>query len=119
MKLFRRNLPQVGPAKPDDVLREPIPTTPQPAPAEKPLEISLSAEQKSILEKPIDPRVGRILQDIYDDKAAAEAALNARRIIVFPSGDSGERHVVQDKEGFWRIVPGNPPASPNKLFDAV
>src|SRR5712691_6572426 len=116
MKLFRRSLPQVGPAKPDDGLLQPIPTTPQPAAAAKPLEISLSNEQKSLLQKPIDPRVDRILQEIYDDKAAAERALNARRIIEFPHGDSGERHVTQDEDGFWRIVPGAPPISLNEFF---
>jgi len=30
------------------------------------------------------------LDEIYEDKAAAERALNARRIIEFPHGDSGE-----------------------------
>ena len=119
MKLFRRSPPEAGPAKPADGPPAPIPPTTQPEPAEKPLEISLSAEQKSMLEKPIDPRVDRILHEIYDDKAAAERALNARRIIEFPIGDSGERHVIQDEEGFWRIVPGAPPTSLNEFFDAI
>jgi hypothetical protein len=85
----------------------------------KPREISLSAEQKSLLEKPLDPRVDRILQEIYADKAAAEAALKARRIIAFPKDDSGERHVIQDERGFWRIVPGPAPTTLNEFFDAL
>ena len=119
MKLFRRSLVEVGPAKPDDGPLQPIPTTPQAAPAAKPLEISLSDEQKSMLENPIDPRVDRILQEIYADKEAAERALKSRRIIEFPHGDSGERHVIQDEEGFWRIVPGAPPVSLNEFFGAI
>lgn len=82
-------------------------------------EISLSAEQKSLLEKPIDPRVDRILQEIYEDRAAAERALNARRIIDFPHGDSGERHVIQDEHGFWRVVPGPTPNIPRQLLDGL
>jgi len=119
MKLFRRSLAEVGPAKPDDGPLQPIPATPQAAPAAKPLEISLSDEQKSMLENPIDPRVDRILHEIYDDKAAAELALKSRRIIDFPHSDSGERHVIQDEDGFWRIVPGAPPTSLNEFFDAI
>jgi hypothetical protein len=79
----------------------------------------LSAEQQSLLDKPVDPRVDRILQEIYADRAAAEAALKARRIIVFPKGDSGERHVIQDDQGFWRIVPGPAPTTLNEFFDAL
>jgi hypothetical protein len=81
--------------------------------------ISLNAEQKEILNKPVDPRVSRILQEIYEDRAAAERALKSRRIIDFPADDSGERHVVQDEQGFWRIVPGPPPVEARKLFDAI
>ena len=107
MKLFRRRPPQAGPANSADA-------TPAP-----PLEISLSAEQKCLLEKPLDPRVGRILRKIYSNKAEAERALNARRIIDFPHGDSGERHVIQDEHGFWRIVPGPPPQRDAQLFDSL
>jgi hypothetical protein len=82
-------------------------------------EISLSAEEKSMLEKPLDPRVDRILQEIYADRAAAERALKARRIISFPNDDSGERHVVQDPDGFWRIVSGPAPTKLNEFFDAL
>jgi hypothetical protein len=79
----------------------------------------LSGEQKSMLEKPLDPRVDRILHEIYADRAAAERALQARRIISFPSDDSGERHVVQDADGFWRIIPGPVPTKLNEFFDAL
>jgi hypothetical protein len=82
-------------------------------------EISLSAEQKSMLEKPVDARVDRILQEIYADRAAAERALKARRIISFPNDDSGERHVVQDPDGFWRIVPDSAPTKLNEFLDAL
>ncbi|SRR6266849_10290004 len=112
MKLFRRGS---GPAKPADA----TPALAQSIPHQEPLGISLSDEQKSMLESPIDPRVGRILQEIYADKAAAERALNSRRVIDFPHGDSGERHVIQDEQGFWRIVPGAPPTSLNEFFDAL
>jgi hypothetical protein len=67
-----------------------------------------------MLEKPLE----RILQEIYADRAAAERALKARRIITFPNDDSGERHVVQDPDGFWRIVPGPAPTKLNEFFDA-
>lgn len=81
--------------------------------------ISLNAEQREILNKPLDPRVDRILQEIYQDRAAAERALNSRRIIDFPADDSGERHVVQDEQGFWRIVPGPAPIEPKQFFEAI
>src|ERR1700680_2240229 len=110
MKLFRRRPPQAGPANSADAT---------PAPPKQPLEISLSAEQKCLLEKPLDPRVDRILRKIYSNKAEAERALNARRIIDFPHGDSGERHVIQDEHGFWRIVPGPPPQRDAQLFDSL
>jgi len=112
MKLFRRSS---GPAQ----VAAPavVPATVK-AP-EKPRPISLSAEHKSLLEKPVDPRVDRILQEIYADRAAAEAALKARRIIAFPASDGGERHVVRGEDGFWRIVPGPAPTTLNEFFDAL
>jgi len=110
MKLFRRRPPHAGPANSADAT---------PAPPKQPLEISLSAEQKCLLEKPLDPRVDRIFDEIYEDRAAAERALNARRIIEFPHGDSGERHVIRDERGFWRIVPGPAPGSLKEFFDAL
>lgn len=114
MKLFRRTVAAAQPA-----IVDPTPAPPAPKPFPKPREIPLSAEHKSLLEKPVDPRVDRIMQEIYADRAAAEAALKARRIIVFPAGDSGERHVVQDEQGFWRIVPGPAPTTLNEFFDAL
>lgn len=81
--------------------------------------IALNDEHKSLLEKPVHPRVEKILQEIYADRAAAEAALKARRIIDFPKGDSGERHVIQDNAGFWRIVPGAAPTTLNGVADAL
>lgn len=115
MKLFHRSQSVARAAISADATPIPITTTP----LKKPREISLSAEQKSLLEKPLDPRVDRILQEIYADKAAAETALKTRRIIAFPKGDSGERHVIQDEHGFWRIVPGPAPTTLNEFFDAL
>jgi hypothetical protein len=115
MKLFRRNKNSVQPAKNNLPL----------APVEEALDpiqvrqISLSAEEKSLLEKPVDPRVERILREMYANKAAAECALNSQRLRSFSSADIGDRHVVQDQDGFWRIVPGSPPESETQLFDAI
>lgn len=119
MKLFRRRPPQAGPANSADATPGPVAPAPQPAPPKQPLEILLSAEQKCLLEKPLDPRVDRILHEIYEDKAAAERTLEARRIIELPHGDSDERHVIQDERGFWRIVPGPAPTSLKESFDAL
>ena len=112
MKLFRRNS---GPGVAAAATPPPLP----PAPSQEPRAIPLSADQKRLLEKPVDPRVDRILQEIYADRVAAEAALKTRRIIVFPSADSGERHVVQGDDGFWRIVPGPAPTALSEFFDAL
>jgi len=71
-------------------------------------EISLNCEQKTILEKPVDARVDRILEELYADRATAERVLKGRHVIAFPDGTSGEAQVVQDKNGFWRIVPAEP-----------
>src|SRR2546425_7781908 len=100
MKLFRRG------SSAKAVAASPLPALPVPPPQLQ--KVSLSAEHKIILEKPVDSRVERILQGIYADRAAAERALKGRRVIEFPYADSGERRVVQDKDGFWRIVPGEP-----------
>ena len=104
MKLFRKRPSQLDAPKIADA---PAPAVPAPAPPSPPKlqGIALNAEQKDLLQTPVDPRVERILQDIYADRAAAERALKSRRIIEFPLGDSGERRVVQDEHGFWRIVP--------------
>jgi hypothetical protein len=116
MNLFRRHRDSAEPpevtfelALPSQQRRKPLCLEP----------ISMNAEQKSLLEGPIHPRVERILQEIYDDRAAAERALNARRIIEFPASDSGEPYVVQDENGFWRIVPGTAPVKSARLADRV
>jgi hypothetical protein len=116
MNLFRRRRNSAAPPENTFELAPTKPTQNTPVPL---TEISLTAEQKSMLEKPLDPRVDRILQEIYADRAAAERALKARRIISFPNDDSGERHVVQDRDGFWRIVPGPTPTKPNEFFEAL
>ena len=115
MKLFRKPTAQPRPSQ----AAEPAPAPPPPPAAPDPPRISLTPEQKDLLQTPVDPRVDRILQEIYADRAAAEAALKARRIIAFPVGDSGERHVIQDENGFWRIVPGPAPTKLNEFFDAL
>ncbi len=112
MKLFRKSSPAHHSVEPP-----PIPSSlvvpPKPT-------ICLSAEQKAILEQPVDPRVDRILGEIYGEKAAAERALKSHlRIVKFPDAHSEERHVVQDKNGFWRIVPGPAPNEKSGLFDAL
>jgi hypothetical protein len=71
------------------------------------IQISLSAEQKEILDQPVDPRVDKILKKqilrkLYGDRAAAEKALKAGET----SGDGANRRVVQDANGFWRITDG-------------
>ncbi len=118
MKLFRRT---EKPQQPADNPPVPTPATSHRAPPHRPAPkaISLSAEQKSILAKPVDPRVNRILQNIYADKAAAERALNAQRVIDFPRGTTGKPHVVQESDGFWRIVPGSAPVEPVSMMDAL
>lgn len=115
MKLFFKSRNTSAPAENTFELAPAIPKPPVHLPAE----ISMSAEQKEILDQPISSRVTRILDQIYADRAAAERALNARRIVSFPSSDTGERHVVQDSDGFWRIVPGPALKTPSRLFDAL
>ncbi len=90
-----------------------------PPPPPKPQRIALNAEQKDLLQTPVDPRVERILQEIYADRAAAERALKSRRIIEFPLGDPGERRVIQDENGFWRIVPVSTELKGAQLGDRV
>jgi hypothetical protein len=87
MNLFRRRRNAL--AAPENTF-ELAPANPTQNTRPWPPEISLSAEEESTLEKPLDPRVDRILQEIYADRAAAERALKARRIISFPNDDSGE-----------------------------
>ena len=119
MKLFRR--PTSPPAQAGETVPPVAVTLPEPAQIpEPPRKISLSDEQKSILKEAFDPRVDRILNEIYADKAAAEHALtSARRIINFPPSDSGERRVIQDENGFWRIVPGPVTEQPISMLGAL
>jgi hypothetical protein len=59
--------------------------------------ISLSAEQKTLLETPVDPRVHRLLEKINDSKVA-EQARRPRRAIGFGQGDEpGPVHAESDK----------------------
>jgi hypothetical protein len=115
MKLFRKSRAAAQPAQMLEVPPLPSPV----APVQAPRAICVSAEQTCLLEKPVDPRADRIMQEIYADRAAAEAALKARRIIAFPSGDSGERHVIQCADGLWQIVPGPAPTTLNEFFDVL
>jgi hypothetical protein len=108
MKLFRRS--DDPPRKAGENAAGVEPALPEILPA--PREISLSTEQKSILEEPVDPRVDIILQGIYGDKTAAEQAMNASR-------NSGKRHVIQDQSGLWRIVPDPVPQEPISLLGAL
>ena len=110
MKLFRRS----GPAK-EGTSKEAASSTPPPVLPPKVREISLSAEQKTILETPVNPRVEHILEEIYADRATAERALKERRVIEFPQATLGEPRVVQDKDGSWRIVPATPENAVNAL----
>lgn len=118
MKVFRRGAESPQKADNDPLPPQPAPErAPQPPPA--PQKISLSAEQKRILAEPIDPHVDQILQEIYANKIVAEQALNAHRMIDPSKNDSHKRHIAQDKDGFWRIVPGPIPEAPISLLDAL
>lgn len=116
MKLFFKS--RNAAAAPENTF-ELAPATAKPAPVSAVVQISLSAEQKELLDQPVSARVTRIMDQIYADKAAAERALNSRQIVSFPAADTGERHVVQDADGFWRIVPGPAPKAQSRLFDAL
>jgi hypothetical protein len=116
MKLFRsrRNEAQVPEVSfqltlPSQKRKQPIYIAP----------LSLNAEQKSILETPVDPRVGRIMNEIEREKIALERAVDARRIVHFPHSDTGESEVIKDESGYWRIVPGDVPTKPTELSDAL
>src|SRR5437762_12250748 len=50
----------------------------------EPLVVALSADQKAILAKPIDPRVEQLLQELRAVKEAAERGEDSDRIIQFP-----------------------------------
>jgi hypothetical protein len=70
MKLFRRRAdaaqPVNQPVASSLTVPQEIPAEPVSAGIKHALEaIALSAEQKKVIEKPIDPRVGRILQGLH------------------------------------------------------
>lgn len=116
MKLFFKRRNTAAPA--ENPFEPTTSAAKEPPPARELPQIRLSAEQKDLLEQPVHPRVGRIMDEIYADKAAAERAVKSRQILNFPSADSGERHVVQDADGFWRIMPGPAPKE-QRLLDAL
>src|SRR5438128_11704457 len=118
MKLFRKWPSQQYTPKTADPPASALPAS-APPPPPKPHRIALNAEQKDLLQTPVDPRVERILQEIFADRAAAERALKSRRIIEFPLGDPGERRVIQDENGFWRIVPVSTEVKGAQLGDRV
>jgi len=116
MKLFRRRPPQAGPANSADATPAPVRSLRRPNSHLKFRE----APNKNVCWK------NRLIQESIEfwtkstrTKLPQERALNARRIIEFPHGDSGQRHVIQDKHGFWRIVPGLASASLKESFDAL
>ena len=53
--------------------------------------ISMSADLKSMLDQPLDPRVDRILQKINDGKITDERSAKGPRIIRPPRGDEQSR----------------------------
>jgi hypothetical protein len=50
----------------------------------EPLVVALTAEQKAILARPIDPRVEQLLQELRAVREAAEREADSDRIIQFP-----------------------------------
>jgi hypothetical protein len=111
MKLFRRHAdaakPVNQPVVSSSTVPQEIPAEPVSAGIKQSFDaIALSAEQEEILKKPIDPRVLRILHELHADKSAAEAVLKAGSIIQFPQNELTGARVVQDENGFWRIVGG-------------
>jgi hypothetical protein len=65
-----------------------VATCAAPAPLRELPVIALTAEEKTMLAQPIDPRVGRILEELRAIKAAEELAPGSSRIIRFPGNDS-------------------------------
>jgi hypothetical protein len=124
MKLFRRRggsdkpVSETGPAH--HALAGQAAAAKQPPNLPQVREISLSAEQKSMLERSVDPRGNKILKGTYASKAAAEHALDARGTTDFPHADASEKRVIQDEHGFWRIVedPG-PDMSSSQMLDGL
>ncbi len=93
MKLFPRRDSSGTPANPPVGGTEEMPVLPPPK-----ITISLSEEQKTMLETPVDPRVHRLLQKINDGKITA-AQSQARRVIGFVNGDELKQAPAEsDKE---------------------
>lgn len=82
-------------------------------------EISLSAEQKALLKGPVNPRVDKILSELFDDRAAAEKALATRRATAGAVSIKEGARVIQDASGFWRIVAGDPPDNSVSMLDGL
>jgi hypothetical protein len=104
VKLFRERGKSPAPAAEVVISRSPIRTE------KRPIEfppIPLSPEQRAVLQSPITERVARILKGIYGDKAAAERAIKARRIVSFPFGGGHPSHAMQYDDGYWHIAPGS------------
>lgn len=94
----------VSPAPPETVSQIPLK-----------IEIHMTEEQKALLDTPIDPRVDKIMRQLYADRTEAEAALKAGR----RPGDTKNHQVVQDPNGFWRIAKGPAPATPANLLNGL
>lgn len=91
MKLFQKRPPPTGKGETEtESLAFLIPAK---------IEIHMSAEQKALLDTPVDPRVDKIMRQMYVDQTAAEAALKAGQ----RPGDKTKHQVVRDPNGFWRI----------------
>ena len=81
MKLFHRRDPS---AKAQEA-------EPEAAPVLPPIvTISLSDEQKTLLETPVDPRVQRLLQKLNDGRAAEKPG-QPRRVIGFTQADEAKQ----------------------------
>jgi hypothetical protein len=79
-----------------------------------PASIPLSEELRAILDQPVDPRTERIIREIAEEGAVAEAATHSERIIRFPVGGSvGD--ITRDSAGQLTAVSGEPPAEAASL----
>jgi hypothetical protein len=82
----------------------PAPPVPEQTEQEKPREISLGAEEKSMLEEPIDPRVDGILQKL-GSRRGREREEHARHHR-FPNWRFWGKTRHPGCGWIWRIVPG-------------
>jgi hypothetical protein len=105
VNLFKKSTPVEAEVLAEPTLPPPLPPVvhlrPPPPSA---TQIPLTAEQKRILDQPLDSRVGRILREIYEGRL--EASKGSGQIIRFPSDLSGPQHWTQDEEGNWHILSG-------------